>query len=111
VPSPHISQNEIDAANTVRFDYLNVQGQQKIVWPPSFAMARAFVDQLERSRGLSADRITAVRASLASAEKMSGSKRRDALAQLGSQLTTDAGSSTDQAKVRMLASAVGDLSK
>jgi hypothetical protein len=111
VPSPHISQNEIDAANTVHFDYLNVQGQQKIVWPPSFALARAYVDQLERSHGLSADRISVVRASLAAAEKASGKKRKDALAALGTQLSTDAASSSDQAKVRMLASAVGDLAK
>ena len=111
VPSPHISQNEIDAANTVHFDYLNVQGQQKIVWPPSFALARAYVDQLERSRGLGADRIAAVRASLAGAEKASGQKRRDALAQLGTQLSGEAASSSDQAKVRMLVGAVGDLAK
>ena len=36
-----LSQNEIDAARTVHFDYLNTQGQQKFIWPPSFAMARA----------------------------------------------------------------------
>ena len=42
LPSPLISQNEIDAAKTVKFDYLNAQGQPKIVWPPSFALARAY---------------------------------------------------------------------
>ena len=47
-PSAFISQNEIDAAKTVHFDYLNTQGQPKLVWPPSFALARAYVDQLER---------------------------------------------------------------
>ena len=72
VPSPLISQNEIDAAKTVQIDYLNAQGQRKFVWPPSFAMARAFVDQLERSKGLAAARITAVRSELAAAEKQSG---------------------------------------
>ena len=53
VPSPLISQNEIDAAKTVKQDYWNAQEQRRFVWPPSFAMARAFVDQLERSKGLS----------------------------------------------------------
>ena len=53
-PSALLSQNEIDAAKTVQLDYLNAQGQPKFVWPPSFALARAYVDQLERSRGLSA---------------------------------------------------------
>jgi hypothetical protein len=51
-PSEFISQNEIDAAKTVHMEYLNAQGQPKIVWPPSFALARAYVDQLERTSGL-----------------------------------------------------------
>ena len=53
-PSGFISRNEIDAAKTVHLDYLNTQGQPKLVWPPSFALARAYVDQLERSQGLEA---------------------------------------------------------
>ena len=32
-PSEHLSQNEIDAANLVRFDVFNPQNQPKIVWP------------------------------------------------------------------------------
>jgi hypothetical protein len=40
-PSSLISQNEIDAAKSVHFDYLNTQGQPKLVWPPTFALARA----------------------------------------------------------------------
>jgi len=111
VPSPLISQNEIDAAKTVRFDYLNAQEQRKIVWPPSFAMARAYVDQLERSKGLSAARITAVRSELTAAEKQSGAQRRTALTTLATQLKTDASSSSDQAKVQMLVTAVTDLAK
>ena len=67
-PSSFISQNEIDAAKTVRFDYYNTQGQQQFVWPASFALARAYVDQLERSGGLAAGRISAVRQALATAE-------------------------------------------
>src|SRR5215831_16623912 len=52
VPNPLISQNEIDAAKTVHFDSYNVQDQQKFVWPASFPLAKAYVDQLERSNGL-----------------------------------------------------------
>ena len=55
LPSGLITQNELDAAKTVHFDYLNAQDQQKFVWPPSFALARAYLDQLERSNGLAAD--------------------------------------------------------
>jgi hypothetical protein len=111
VASPLISQNEIDAAKTVTMDYWNTQQQRRFVWPPSFAMARAFVDQLERSKGLSAARITAVRDALANAEKASGGARRTALTTLATSLNADAASSTDAAKVKMLATAVTDLAK
>ena len=108
-PSGFISQNEIDAAKTVKFDYFNTQGQRKFVWPPSFALAKAYVDQLERSGGLPASRITAVRQSLASAEQASGSQRSSALTQLASQLDNDAASSPDAAKVRLLSGSVRNL--
>src|SRR3569832_1435890 len=60
-PSAFISQNEIDAAKTVHQDYLNTQGQVKLVWPPGVALARAYADQLARSNGLSTSRLAAVR--------------------------------------------------
>ncbi len=107
--SAHITQNEIDAAKTVVFEYLNAQGQPKLIWPPSFAMARAYVDQLERSNGLSTTRLASLRESLKSAERASGGARGLALTQLASQLSGEATSSSDAAKVRMLASAVTDL--
>ena len=108
-PSGFLTQNEIDAAKTVRFDYLNAQEQPKMIWPPSFPLARAYLDQLTRSNGLAAARVTAVRAELARAEKLSGQARRDALTQLATQLHSDATGASDQAKVHTLASAVGDL--
>jgi hypothetical protein len=110
VPSGFISQNEIDAAKTVRLEHLNAQDQPQFVWPASFALARAFTDQLQRSRGLSADRLTAVRNALAAAEGQSGSARGAALTQLATQLDGDAGRSSDQAKVRKLIDAVRALS-
>lgn len=111
VPSPHLSQNEIDAAKTVTLEHLNPQGQPKFVWPPSFAMARAFVDQLERSKGLSTTRISAVRSELGAAERASGAARRTALTALASSLEGDASGSSDRAKVQMLVTAVRDLAR
>jgi LVIVD repeat len=111
VPSQYISKNEIDAAKTVRFDYLNAQGQTKLVWPPSFALARAYVDQLERSKGLSASRLTAVRQALAGAEAASGAQRSSALASLATQIDGDVAGSSDGAKVRMLGEAVRALAR
>jgi len=109
VPSPLISQNEIDAAKTVHFDYWNTQDQQKFVWPPSFARARAYLDQLERSKGLGADAIASARSALANAEKRSGAERKTALMGLASTLDAAAGAAGDQAKVRALSGAVTDL--
>jgi hypothetical protein len=108
-PSPMLTQNEIDAAKTVHLDYLNTQGQPKITWPASFALARAYVDQLERSAGLSSGRISSVRSELSSAEGTSGSARREMLTSLADDLSGDAGGSSDAAKVRMLADAVRAL--
>jgi hypothetical protein len=109
VPSPLISQNEIDAAKTVHFDYWNTQDQQKFVWPPSFALARAYLDQLERSKGLGADAIASARTALATAEKRSGAQRKTALTELASTLDAAAGAAGDQTKVHALSAAVTDL--
>ena len=109
-PSPLISQNEIDAAKSVRLDYLNTQGQPKFVWPATFSLARAYVDQLERSRGLSATRLQSVRQSLTKAESASGTERSRSLAELAGQLDSDATGSSDAAKVRVLSTTVRDLS-
>jgi hypothetical protein len=111
VANPLITQNEIDAAKTVKFDYWNTQEQRRFVWPPSFAKARAFVDQLERSKGLSASRIATVRTAIDNAEKANGAARRTALTTLSTALAGDAKSSTDKAKVDMLISAVNELAK
>ena len=109
LPSPLISQNELDAARTIKLAYLNTQGQPKLVWPPSFALAKAYVDQLERSKGLDGGRIKAVRGELATAEKATGTARSSALEKLAGELETDAAKSSDAAKVRTLAGAVKQL--
>ncbi len=111
LPSPYLSQNEIDAARLVKLDYFNAQGQPKLVWPASFAVPRAYLDQLERSKGLAPDRVTAVRAELARAERLTGQARTAALSALASQLHNDAARASDQAKVHKLAGAVGELAQ
>jgi hypothetical protein len=109
VPSPYISQNEIDAAKTVKWTHLNAQGQPKIEWPPSFALARSFVDQLERNKCLSTSRIAEVRRSLSNAERAQATQRTQQLSSLASQLEGDARGSCDAPKVQMLRKAVNDL--
>ena len=108
-PSGLLSRNEIEAAKLVHFDYFNTQDQPKITWPATFVLARAYVDQLERSNGLSVERVKLVRQELARAEKSQGQARRDALSQLASSLGQDAASSSDQAKVRKLTGVLTEL--
>jgi hypothetical protein len=108
-PSGFISQNEIDAAKTVHLDFFNTQSQPKLVWPASFALARAYLDQLERADALPAGRISAARTALRRAEPAAGQRRRSALTELASQLDRDGAGSGDAAKVRTLAAVVRAL--
>jgi hypothetical protein len=55
--------------------------------------------------------VTSARTALANAEKASDTGRKTALTQLASQLNAAAAGSSDQKKVRMLASTVTDLAK
>ena len=107
-PSQYVSQNEIDAANTVHFDFLNAQGQPKLNWPPSFALAKAFTDQMER-KGCFGGRISAIRSGIAAAEKAQGAERSTALNALTTSLEADARSGCDDGKVQMLKKALQDL--
>jgi hypothetical protein len=101
-PSPYLSQNEIDAAKSVRVEYQNSQGQRRLVWPPSFTLARAYVDQIERANTLPPDRIANIRRELTEAEGMSGAAR-------GQKLTSLADGLSGSGKIRTLADAVRQL--
>jgi hypothetical protein len=84
-PTKYLTQNEIDAAKTVQVAELNVQNQQKIVWPKNLTVAKAYVDQLERSQALPTDRIAALRAAIekgntGSLKKMAPALEKDAAA-------------------------------
>jgi hypothetical protein len=105
-PSAYLSQNEIDAAKSVHLDYLNTQGQPRFVWPATPALARAYVDQLERSKGISADRVSQLRQALGTGTALPAGT---SLGSLASQLDADATSSTDAAKVRTLAATLRQL--
>jgi hypothetical protein len=108
-PSAFISQNEIDAAKTVKYEFLNAQEQPKMIWPPSFSLARAYLDQLERDKGLAQDRVGAARTELAAAERQSGAARRESLQKLAARLRTESGSAANAGKVRTLAQAIQEL--
>src|SRR5579885_19800 len=68
-PTENLTQNEIDAAKSVHVSEENVQNQQKIVWPSTLVVAKAYIDQLERSQALSASQIASLRKAIGAAEK------------------------------------------
>ena len=106
-PSKFLTQNEIDAARSVRVNELNVQDQQKIEWPASLVVAKAYVDQLSRSQALPENKVAALRKAIHSAETSHMSKGSLAkLKNMAPDLQKDAGSvtnSADSARLHALA--------
>ena len=115
-PSDQLTQNEIDAANLVRYETFNAQEQPRLTWPPAFVVARAHLDQVIRADGLSSSRSAQISEQLDEAERMAdGLDKRAALAEIATQLWEDArriltgDKPGDQERVRVLAGAVLDL--
>jgi hypothetical protein len=79
-PTEYLTQNEIDAAKSVRVTELNVQNQKKIEYPRKLVIAKAYIDQLERSKALPTARTAALRQSIQRAE--SSQMNRKALREL-----------------------------
>ncbi len=100
-PTKFLTQNEIDAAKTVRVAELNVQNQQKIEWPRKLIVAKAYVDQLERSQALPADQIASLRQAIQRAE--SSRPEMTKLKGLASSLETAAKTKTGPDSTRLLA--------
>jgi hypothetical protein len=67
-PTKYLTQNEIDAAKTVRVAELNVQNQQMYDHPKNLTVAKAYIDQLERSKSLDTENITGMREAIKKAE-------------------------------------------
>jgi hypothetical protein len=108
VPSAFISENEIEAAKSVHLDRFNVQGQVKFEWPATVSLARAYLDQLERGKGMEAGEIAAARQVLADAEQAPDAERREGLTELASRLEGAAKGGV-AGKVRTLAGVVREL--
>ena len=108
-PSDDLSQNEIDAAEAVRINTSNPSDQQRLVWAPSFVVARAYLDQLQRMNGLAGDKLTALRGDLDKAEHLDAAEQRKALEKLAHTAQGDAKGAQDPERVRMLATTLRDL--
>ena len=75
-PTDLLTQNEIDAAKAVQVKELNVQNQQKLEWPAKLVVAKAYVDQLERSGGLPTEQIASLRKAIKKTEKSHLNKKQ-----------------------------------
>lgn len=106
-PTKFLTQNEIDAAKTVRVAELNVQNQQKIEWPKKLVVAKAYIDQLERSQALQAAQIATLRQAIQSAESSRLNQKAQAklksLAPTVEQSAAAAKSATDSSRLNALA--------
>ena len=108
-PSEHLTQNEIDAAKLVRMDHFNPQSQTKLTWPPSFSVARAYVDQLVRRSSVPRELTTRISSELARAEGLQGAARQSALTALATLIDGQPATGADAARVRALGASVRAL--
>ena len=102
-PTKFLTQNEIDAAKTVRVSELNVQNQQKIEWPAKLVVAKAYLDQLQRSQALAPDKVAALEKAIQNAERSHMSKEAVAeLNRMASSLAKEADAAKSQADAKRL---------
>ena len=111
-PTQFLTQNEIDAAKTVRVSELNVQNQQKLEWPATLVIAKAYVDQLSRSQALPADKIAALQKAIQNAESSHMSKGKVAeLKRMAPSLEKDAAGAKSPADATRLKALAAILEK
>jgi len=102
--SEYLSQNEIDAAALIQSNEVNTQRQQKVAWPVSPVVSRAYLDQLARGKSVAPERAKAVRTALDRADSQE-------LGALAAQLERDgaAASGLDATRLQSLAATLKGL--
>ena len=99
MPSPFLSQREIAAATLVHSSDFNPQAQTRTKWPATSLVARAYVDQLSRTKRLTPDSAEAISRALERADGSRPGSQQDApargLEQLAAGLDRDADSASD----------------
>ena len=110
-PSEFLTQNEIDAASQVHSTEFNAQHQQRIKWAPTTVVAKAYLDQLGRTHGITPTRATAVKTALEKADRIHNKSDKGApaaaegLLGTAAELQSDAAaaSAVDASRLRALA--------
>ncbi len=111
LPSEYLTKNELDAAALIHYEEFNAQQQPEVVWPATAVVAKAYIDQLNRSRAIQPERAKAVASAMDRAEGIRSPRDRNAaqsaeqLTSLATQLESDAAAATgrDQARLKALA--------
>jgi hypothetical protein len=103
-PSEHLTQNELEAARLVRYETFNAQEQPRVTWPAGPVVARAYLDQLTRSKAIQPQRAAALKAAL-------DAKNRAQLQALATQLEQDAAAAEgrDAQRMKALASTISGM--
>jgi hypothetical protein len=112
VPSEHLTKNEIEAASAVSPEKFNPQQQRRIEWPAEPVVARAYLDQLGRSKNIAPQRAQKLTQELDRAVAVLAGKSGDGkevaseLDAVASEIERDSASANgrDQARLRSLAS-------
>ena len=110
-PSEFLTQNEIDAASQVHSTEFNAQHQQRIKWPATTVVAKAYLDQLGRTHGITSTKATAVKSAIEKADRIHSKSDKGAataaegLLATAAELQSDAASATgaDASRLRALA--------
>lgn len=97
-PSEFLTQNEIDAAKSVQVAELNVQNQQRYTFSNKLVVAKAYIDQLERSKALPAEMISSMRSEI---EKAESTKKTKSLKSFSPKLNDAAKSKTGADAMRL----------
>jgi hypothetical protein len=109
--SEFLSTNEIAAATLVQSTEFNAQQQSKVVWPENSVVARAYLDQLTRTKSVAPARAAELKSALDRADGLQTGRERNAAAALdrldtlAAQLESDAGSASahDANRLRAIA--------
>ena len=78
--SEFLTENEIDAALSVKPGIFNAQQQMRVTWTPNPAVAKAYLDQLTRNKAIAGERAAAVKTAIERADKARNAKDRGAQA-------------------------------
>ena len=103
-PSDYLTQNELEAANGVHMTVFNAQQQPHVTFQATAVVARAYLDQLNRSKGIDAARAAAVKSAL-------DKRNQSQLTSLAGELEQDAAAAAgaDASHLRALAATLKSL--